>query len=155
ARSRTSPPPARATPPPAEEVQHSAIIPAGPLAGSAWVLYLRIQRDSPRPPLSRMRVVRSEGAPPFPSTFDAAASQGLIRRSFSFRHAGEEGLAFLATSADPTRFHRELDALLGTPGTPPDALLSHATPVGGGLYLAPPRDWLQDVRGDSLREAAS
>ncbi|MCP3136885.1 Dyp-type peroxidase [Pyxidicoccus xibeiensis] len=144
-----------------DEVQHSAVIPTGPLAGGAWLLYLRFQHDTSRPPAppprARMRVVRSDGEAPAPASHasDAGAAPGLIRRSFPFRQRGEEGLAFLATSADPTRFHRVLDSLLGAPGTPPDALLSRATPVGGGMYLAPSRDWLLAASGDALQEAAS
>ncbi|WP_164010990.1 Dyp-type peroxidase domain-containing protein [Pyxidicoccus trucidator] len=134
-----------------EEVQRGAIIPAGPLSGAAWMLYLRFQQDVSRPPRARLRVVRdTPDAEP-----QRASLEGLIRRGFPFRQSGEEGLAFLAAAADPVRFHRALDTLLGVAGAPPDAVLRHATPVGGGLYLAPSRDWLQDVTGDPLREAAS
>jgi putative iron-dependent peroxidase len=130
-----------------DEVQRGAIVPTGPFAGATWMLYLRFQQDlDRRPPPPRMRVVRSL---PLHATPDAA--RGLIRRGFRFRQAGEEGLAFLAASSDPARFHRELDTLLGPGG----ALPRHATPVGGGLYLAPSRDWLLGASGGSFREAAS
>jgi len=139
-----------------DEVRRSAIVSAGPLCGAAWVLYLRFQQEVSRlqrlPPRARMRGVRDtpDTEPP-----RDAGTPGLIRRSFPFRQSGEEGLAFLAATADPTRFHRALDTLLGACGTSPDPGLRHATAVGGGLYLAPSRDWLRDVSSAPLREAAS
>ncbi|MCY1017997.1 hypothetical protein [Pyxidicoccus sp. MSG2] len=127
-----------------DEVRRSAIVASGPLSGAAWVLYLRFQQDVPRP---RMRLVRD--APE--DARDASALGDFIHRGFPFQQAGGAGLAFLAASSDPTRFHPALDTMLRTPHVSPRL----ATPVGGGLYLAPSRDWLQDVSGDPLREAAS
>ncbi|MFP2912680.1 hypothetical protein ACLESD_48255, partial [Pyxidicoccus sp. 3LFB2] len=142
-----------------DEVRRSAIVSSGPLRGAAWVMYLRFQQDGSGlqrlPPRARLRVVRdTPDAEPTPESLGDPGA-GLIRRGFPFRQSGEEGLAFLAATSDPGRFHHALDVLLGSPGTPPDAVLRNATPVGGGLYLAPSRDWLQDVTGDPLREAAS
>ncbi len=142
-----------------DEVRRTALVASGPLAGAAWLLYLRFQQDLARfsrlAPRAQARVVgrTPEGAlvPDLPPDAHVARARAagageasaFIRRGFPFRHAGEEGLAFVAASADPTRFHRALDALLGAPDAAPDALLRYATPVGGGLYLAPPRDWFQ------------
>ena len=126
-----------------DDVHRGAIVPSGPLAGAAWVLYLRFHQDAAHRP--RMRAVR-----PAPDTADARDSQ-LIRRGFPFRQAGQEGLAFLAAASDPARFHPAMDTLLGPGGLLPP----HALPVGGGLYLAPSRDWLQGASGDPLQEAAS
>ncbi|HEX8434196.1 hypothetical protein [Archangium sp.] len=140
-----------------EQVRRTALVPSGPLAGASWLLYLRFQQDLERfgrlrpgaqervvgrtregellvdpPPEAHLLRVREAGA---------GENQGLIRRGFPFRHQGEEGLAFVAASADPGYYPRSLEALLGGNGRPPDALLRYATAVGGGLYLAPPRDW--------------
>ncbi|WNG42957.1 hypothetical protein F0U60_01755 [Archangium minus] len=140
-----------------DQVRRTALVPSGPLAGASWLLYLRFQQNldlfSRLKPQAQERVVgrTREGelvvdAPAEAHIHRARASgagenQLLIRRGFPFRHAGEEGLAFLAAAADPDSYRRSLDALLGTDGQTPDALLRYATAVGGGLYLAPPRGW--------------
>jgi putative iron-dependent peroxidase len=140
-----------------EQVQRTALVPSGPLAGASWLLYLRFQQDLERfgrlKPGAQERVVgrTRDGellvdAPAEAHILrarEAGAGENprLIRRGFPFRHHGEEGLAFVAASADPGYYPRSLDALLGGDGQPPDALLRYATAVGGGLYLAPPRDW--------------
>jgi putative iron-dependent peroxidase len=144
-----------------EQVRRAALVSTGPLAGASWLLYLRFQQDLERfgrlKPLAQERVVgrTREGAPlhdlPEEAHILRARASGagenalLIRRGFPFRHLGEEGLAFIAASADPGYYARSLDALLGNQGGPPDALLRYATAVGGGLYLAPPRDWFQST----------
>ncbi|QRK10781.1 Dyp-type peroxidase [Archangium violaceum] len=140
-----------------EQVRRTAIVPSGPLAGASWLLYLRFQQDldlfNHLRTQAQERVVgrTREGelvvdAPAEAHILRARASgagenQLLIRRGFPFRHGGEEGLAFLAASADPDGYRRALDALLGADGQTPDAMLRYATAVGGGLYLAPPRGW--------------
>lgn len=140
-----------------EQVQRTALVPSGPLAGASWLLYLRFQKDIERfgrlKPRAQEHVVgrTRDGelvadAPAEAHIHRARASGAgdnplLIRRGFPFRHGGEEGLAFVAASADPHYYQRSLDALLGAGGQPPDALLRYATAVSGGLYLAPPRDW--------------
>jgi len=150
-----------------EDVRHTAVVPSGPLAGAAWLLYLRFQQDMERfgrlRPREQEHVVgrTSEGEEVAHAPADshlartrvtgAGPGHYLIRRGFPFRHAGEEGLAFLAASGEPLRFHRSLDALLGADGGPPDALLRYCTAVGGGLYLAPPREWFHP---EALREAS-
>ena len=145
-----APPASRCTAPPSCST--------GPLAGASWLLYLRFQKDlerfgrlKPRGPGARggphpRRRARHD--PPAEAHIHRARASGagdnplLIRRGFPFRHCGEEGLAFVSASADPDHYQRSLDALLGRwGGQPPDALLRYATAVGGGLYLAPPRDW--------------
>ena len=144
-----------------EQVRRTALVPSGPLAGASWLLYLRFQQDLERfgrlKPVAQERVVgrTREGQlvmdPPPEAHIHRARAAGagenqlLIRRGFPFRHLGEEGLAFIAASADPGYYARSLDALLGHQGGPPDALLRYATAVGGGLYLAPPRDWFQST----------
>jgi putative iron-dependent peroxidase len=149
-----------------EQVKHTALVPSGPLAGASWLLYLRFHQDLER--FARLKeraqahvVGRTrEGElvvdPPAEAHILRARAAGdgspLIRRGFPFRHAGEEGLAFVAASADPACYQRSLDALLGAGGQTPDALLRYATAVGGGLYLAPPRDWFHAL---SPREVAS
>lgn len=154
-------------PPSEEEVRSTAVVPSGPLAGATWVLYQRFQQNleafarlHPReqegvvgrtregeevarlPRDSHVARTRLPGAGPGPY---------FIRRGFPFRDNGEEGLAFVAASGDPLRFHRSLDALLGADGGPPDALLRYCAAVGGGLYLAPPHGWFHP---ESLREAS-
>ncbi|HYO58645.1 Dyp-type peroxidase [Archangium sp.] len=140
-----------------EQVQRNAVVSSGPLAGASWLLYLRFQQDLERfgrlKPQAQERVVgrtrdgeRVVDAPAEAHIHRARASgagenQFLIRRGFPFRQGGEEGMAFVAASADPDYYQRSLDALLGVGGQTPDALLRYVTPVGGGLYLAPPRDW--------------
>jgi putative iron-dependent peroxidase len=140
-----------------EQVQRTALLPSGPLAGASWLLYLRFQQDLDlfshlKLPAQERVVGRThEGelvvdAPAEAHILRARASgagenQLLIRRGFPFRQGGEEGLVFVAAAADPDAYRRSLDALLGVGGQPPDALLRYATAVSGGLYLAPPRDW--------------
>ncbi|QRN97185.1 Dyp-type peroxidase [Archangium violaceum] len=140
-----------------EQVRRTALIPSGPMAGASWLLYLRFQQDldlfSHLKPQAQERVVgrTHDGelvvdAPAEAHILRARAAgagenQLLIRRGFPFRHRGEEGLVFVAAAADPDAYRRSLDALLGVGGQTPDALLRYATAVGGGLYLAPPRDW--------------
>ena len=142
-----------------EQVRRAALVPSGPLAGASWLLYLRFQQDLERfgllkPPAQARVVGRThdgelvDDAPAEAHIHRARASgagenQLLIRRGFPFRHGGEEGLAFVSASADPDYYQRSLDALLGVGGQPPDAMLRYARAVGGGLYLAPPRDWFQ------------
>jgi len=144
-----------------EQVHRTAIVSTGPLAGASWLLYLRFQQDLERfgrlKPGAQERVVgrTREGElvldPPAEAHIHRARAAGagenqlLIRRGFPFRHLGEEGLAFLSASAEPGYYARSLDALLGSRGGPPDALLRYATAVGGGLYLAPPRDWFHST----------
>ncbi|HEX8821504.1 MAG TPA: Dyp-type peroxidase [Archangium sp.] len=148
-----------------EHVRRTALVPSGSLAGASWLLYLRFQQDLERfgrlRPGAQERVVgrTREGEPlhDLPQeahvlrarASGAGENQLLIRRGFPFRHHGEEGLAFVAAAADPGSYVRSLDALLGTQGGPPDALLRYALAVGGGLYLAPARDWFQHT---SLQE---
>jgi putative iron-dependent peroxidase len=151
-----------------EQVKRTALVPSGPLAGASWLLYLRFHQDLERfarlkeraqanvvgrtregelvvDPPAEAHILRARAA-------GAADSSLLIRRGFPFRHGGEEGLAFVAASADPAHYQRSLDALLGAGGQTPDALLRYATAVGGGLYLAPPLGWFHAL---SPREAAS
>jgi putative iron-dependent peroxidase len=144
-----------------EQVRRTAIVASGPLAGASWLLYLRFQQDLERfgrlKPRAQERVVgrTRDGAlvpePPEEAHIVRARAAGagenqlLIRRGFPFRHGGEEGLAFVAATAEPGSYPRSLDRLLGNAGQPPDALLRYVTAVGGGLYLAPPRDWFQDT----------
>jgi putative iron-dependent peroxidase len=151
-----------------EQVKRTALVPSGPLAGASWLLYLRFQQDLERFGRLQERAQANvvgrtrEGEPVVDPPAEAhilrarAAGGGegplLIRRGFPFRHAGEEGLAFVAASADPECYRRSLDALLGAGGQTPDALLRYATPVGGGLYLAPPRGWFHAL---PPQEAAS
>ncbi|HEY0095897.1 MAG TPA: hypothetical protein VGB96_16330, partial [Archangium sp.] len=140
-----------------EQVKRAALVPSGPLAGASWLLYLRFQQHLERfgrlkPPAQERVVGRTrdgELVPDAPAeahihrarASGAGENQLLIRRGFPFRHQGEEGLAFVAATSDPGSYVRSLDTLLGAQGGPPDALLRYATAVGGGLYLAPPRDW--------------
>jgi putative iron-dependent peroxidase len=140
-----------------EQVRRAALVPSGPLAGASWLLYLRFQQDLERfgrlkPPAQERVVGRTRDgelvtdAPAEAHIHRARAAgagenQLLIRRGFPFRHGGDEGLAFLAASADPEYYQRSLDALLGAGGQPPDAMLRYITAVGGGLYLAPPTGW--------------
>ncbi len=154
-------------PPSREDVLRTAVVASGPLAGAAWLLYLRFQQDLERfgrikphaQALVMGRTPEGEEVPHAPADAHLARARApgagpttyLIRRGFPFRQGGEEGLVFLAASADPLRFHRSLDALLGADGGPPDALLRYCTAVGGGLYLAPPRDWFHP---ESRREAS-
>jgi porphyrinogen peroxidase len=152
-----------------EQVKHTALVSSGPLAGASWLLYLRFQQDLERfgrlkeraqaHVVGRTREGELVVDPPAEAHILRARAAGgggdnplLIRRGFPFRHAGEEGLAFVAASADPDSYRRSLDALLGAGGQTPDALLRYATPVGGGLYLAPPRGWFHAL---SPQEAAS
>lgn len=144
-----------------EQVRRTALIDSGPLRGASWLLYLRFHQDLERfgrlKPRAQEHVVgrTREGellpTPPEEAHIVRARAAGagenqlLIRRGFPFRHAGEEGLAFVAVSREPDYYPRSLDMLLGTGGQPPDALLRYATAVGGGLYLVPPRDWFQDT----------
>lgn len=156
-------------PPTEEEVRSSGVVASGPLSGASWLLYLRFQQDLER--FGRLRPREQEhvvgrtrdGVEVTRPREDSHLARtrlpwggpgpAFIRRGFPFRHLGEEGLAFLAASADPLRFHRSLDALLGADGGPPDALLRYCAAVGGGLYVAPPRDWFQPhIQG--LREAS-
>jgi putative iron-dependent peroxidase len=156
--------------PTSAEVDAAALIDDAPLEGATFVLYQRWQQARDRfarlseraqddvigrtrdgeavpdaPPNAHVPRARSVGAP-------------LVRRGFPFRSWGEEGLAFIAASRDPGAFSRALDAMLGEHGagadarhgagaargnTEPDRLLAYATPVGGGVYLAPPSpEWL-------------
>jgi putative iron-dependent peroxidase len=150
-----------------EQVQRTALVPSGPLAGASWLLYLRFQQDLERfgrlKPQAQERVVgrTRDGAlvPDAPAeahihrarASGAGENQLLIRRGFPFRHGGEEGLAFVSASADPEYYQRSLDALLGVGGQTPDAMLRYARAVSGGLYLAPPANWL--LAPSSPREA--
>lgn len=151
-----------------EQVKRAALVPSGALAGASWLLYLRFQQDLERfgrlEERAQANVVgrTHEGElvvdPPAEAHILRARAAGsgenalLVRRGFPFRHGGEEGLAFIAASADPDYYRRSLDALLGAGGQTPDAMLRYATAVGGGLYLAPPRGWFL---APSPREAAS
>jgi Dyp-type peroxidase family len=144
-----------------EQVERTAVVASGPLAGASWLLYLRFLQDLERfgrlKPGAQERVVgrTRDGAlvpqPPAEAHLvrvraaGAGENQLLIRRGFPFRHGGEEGLAFVAVSGEPGYYPRSLDMLLGSGGQPPDALLRYATAVGGGLYLVPPRDWFHDT----------
>ncbi|MBU8898484.1 hypothetical protein KRR26_23010 [Corallococcus sp. M34] len=158
--------------PTVEEIRRAAIVPAGPLAGAAWVLYLRFQRDSIR---ARARALRLRGdlsrARPHAAALRPAPLRGdapparhrrahapeswpLIRRSFPFHEGPDEGLAFVAASSDPARFRRALDAMLGPGLPPPGAPPYQASAVGGGLYLAPPRPWFSEVTHQPQRQVA-
>lgn len=153
-----------------EDVRRAGVVPSGPLAGAAWILYQRFQQDLER--FARLRpreqehvvgrtregveVERLRADSHLSRTrvsWDKPTAPTFIRRGFPFRDNGEEGLAFIAASGDPLRFHRSLDALLGVDGGPPDALLRYCEAVGGGLYLAPPRDWF-DAQRQALREVS-
>jgi putative iron-dependent peroxidase len=154
-------------PPTREQVQRTALVPEGPLQGASWLLYLRFQQDLARfarlSPGAQERVVgrthEGELLPSLPEDSHLARvraagtweNTGFIRRGFPFRDKGEEGLAFLSAAATPSIYPRALDVLLGTPRGPSDALLRYAQAVGGGLYLAPSRDWFMP----SLTQEAS
>ncbi len=150
-----------------EDVRRTAVVPSGPLAGASWLLYVRfhqhLERFARLRPREQEEVVgrtregeevarmREDSHLARARVTGAGPAHYLIRRGFPFRHAGEEGLAFVAASGDPLRFHRSLDALLGVDGGPPDALLRYCAAVGGGLYLAPPHAWFHP---EALREAS-
>lgn len=140
-----------------EQIRHTALVSTQPLAGASWLLYVRFQQDLSlfshlsRPAQERVVGRTHDGElladPPAEAHVLRARLHGggemptFIRRGFPFRQSGEEGLAFIAASADPEHYRRSLDALLGTGEGPADAMLRYATPVAGGLYLAPPRGW--------------
>ncbi len=140
-----------------EQVRRTALVADGPLQGASWLLYLRFQQDLERfarlRPGAQERVVgrtrEGELLPSLPEDSHMARvraagtweNTGFIRRGFPFRDHGEEGLAFLAAAATPSIYPPALDVLLGTAGRPQDALLRYAHAVGGGLYLAPSREW--------------
>jgi putative iron-dependent peroxidase len=144
-------------PPSHEQVARTALVPEGPLQGASWLLYLRFQQDLQRfarlRPGAQERVVgrthEGELLPSLPEDSHLARvraagteeNTGFIRRGFPFRDNGEEGLAFLAAAATPSLYPRALDVLLGAREGPTDALFRYAHAVGGGLYLAPSRDW--------------
>ncbi|WP_257459448.1 Dyp-type peroxidase [Archangium lipolyticum] len=144
-----------------EQVRATALIPSGAMAGASWLLYLRFQQDldlfSHLKPQAQERVVgrTHDGElvvdPPAEAHILRARAAGagenqlLIRRGFPFRHAGEEGLVFMAAAADPDAYRRSLDALLGAGGQTPDAMLRYATAVSGGVYLAPPLNWFHSA----------
>ena len=147
-------------PPTPSEVESDGVVASGPLAGSAWILYLRFEQRLERFALlgehAREQVmgIRTDGthlAEPARNSHVGIARRyhGFVRRGFPCRANGVEGLAFVGVSAKPEHFRRALDAMLGTDEEPPDALLRYATAVSGGLYLAPPdAAWL---RGRSPR----
>lgn len=143
--------------PTSEEVDAVALVRQGPLAGAAWVLYLRFEQDLSRFAalsenakervfgITREGQAKVAGAASHVSIARESSSRWpLIRRGFPYRKDAVEGLAFVAVAADPENFRMALDAMLNAP----DPLLRYATAVAGGLYLAPPSaNWLRSFAG--------
>jgi hypothetical protein len=73
------------------------------------------------------------------------ANASLVRRGFSCRHDGEEGLAFIGVAAEFATILTLLQKMQGEH----DRLLGFAYPRAGGLFYCPPSaDWL--VSGAAL-----
>lgn len=135
-----------------EEMCERITVPDGALAGSSWLLYLRfvqsIDRFSTLTEARREQVMgmgpdgQALGNPPDDSHVSISKSyrskSSFVRRAFPWRGHGEEGLAFIAASADAEKFAQAMDRMLGVGTGPSDALLRYAWPVSGGIYLALP-----------------
>ncbi|MDA4134125.1 MAG: Dyp-type peroxidase [Thaumarchaeota archaeon] len=82
------------------------------------------------------------------SVVDDGGEAEIFRRSVPWGTVQEQGLYFLAFSADQSRFDRMLSRIFGTAG---DGLHDHLTdfthPVSGSYYFAPSLDALNDVAG--------
>lgn len=77
---------------------------------------------------------------------DAAGEERPIyRRSTPFGTAGEQGLYFLAFSAERDRFDEMLAGMYGTDGSIRDRLLDFSTPVTGSYYFAPSAQTLLEL----------
>ena len=61
----------------------------------------------------------------------------IFRRSTPFGNVHEQGLMFVAFSADPTRYTKMLRRMFGVADGLADHLTQLSTPVSGALYFAP------------------
>lgn len=142
-----------------EEVRNIGAVHQGPLAGGSWVLYLRFQQNLETFSLLREHAQErvfgiTRGDQPLPDPpadahvwltrrYKNHGRDVFIRRGFPFRQGQEEGIGFIALAGDLDPYRRAFDVMLGAHG-PSDALLRYATPVGGGVYYAPPdAAWLR------------
>ena len=151
--------------PPIEDATDVAVLPAGvPGGGGSFVLAMRWRHDlaafealpipdqeavfgrskpdsvelDPNPPTSHVSRVVIE---------DDGVELELWRRSAPWGSASEQGLYFLAFSADPSRFHRMLERMFGlAPDGLHDRLTDFSTPLSAALYFAPSLDSLSGLR---------
>ena len=70
----------------------------------------------------------------------------IFRRSVPYGTVEENGLYFVAFSADPSRFQRMLARMFGIDGVR-DRLTDFSTPVSGGYYFAPSINALRELAG--------
>jgi putative iron-dependent peroxidase len=72
----------------------------------------------------------------------------IYRRSVPYGNVLEQGLYFVAFSADPSRYHRMLARIFGTSGDGlHDRLTDFSRPISGGLYFAPSLNALEETIG--------
>jgi len=72
----------------------------------------------------------------------------IYRRSVPYGNVQEQGLYFVAFSADPTRYHLMLGRMFGSSGDGVhDRLTDFSKPVSGGLYFAPSLNDLNELVG--------
>jgi porphyrinogen peroxidase len=70
----------------------------------------------------------------------------IYRRSVPYGNVLEQGLYFVAFSADPSRYHSMLGRMFGTSGDGVhDRLTDFSRPVSGALYFAPSLDALNEI----------
>ncbi|MGA9162742.1 MAG: hypothetical protein WB297_18005 [Actinomycetota bacterium] len=70
----------------------------------------------------------------------------IFRRSVPYGTVEENGLYFVAFSADPSRFDRMLARMFGLDG-PRDRLTDFSKPVSAGYYFAPSNAALRELAG--------
>jgi porphyrinogen peroxidase len=72
----------------------------------------------------------------------------IYRRSVPYGNVREQGLYFVAFSADPARYHLMLGRMFGSSGDGVhDRLTDFSKPVSGGLYFAPSLNDLNELFG--------
>jgi putative iron-dependent peroxidase len=150
-----------------EEAAEVALVADGPGAGGSFVLAQRWVHDLGR--LHALPVHEQEGVigrtkpdstelegPAKPDTAHISRveiSEGgeelsIYRRSVPYGSVQENGLYFLAFSADPSRFDKMLRRMFGQSGDGVrDRLTEFTTPVAGALYFAPSIEALRGVLG--------
>ena len=153
--------------PPVETASDVATIPDGePGAGGAFALTMRWRHDLSA--FEALSVAEQEAVigrtkadsvelDPNPATShvsrvvvhdDDGEELELYRRSAPWGNVGEQGLYFVAFSADPTRFRRMLERMFGAAGDGiHDRLTDFSVPLSASGYFAPSLEALSALSG--------
>lgn len=148
--------------PPVQEAPEVALVPDGPGAGGSHMVVIRWVHDlaafealslhEQQQVIGRTKVASEELEDKEPTAHIARVvieedgeELEIYRRSTPFGTVGEQGLYFVAFSADPSRFTKMLHRMYGVEDGVRDRLTDFSRPTTGGHYFAPSLQALEQI----------